>query len=101
MISQIENIQYNASSTITGAIKETARFKLHKEIGLEPHTFRRLFRKLCTFFQIKINGLPSDLFDLIPKSSHMYNTRSLKDAGTIYIRTDIFRVLFWTSAISK
>ena len=35
MISQIENIQYNASSTITGAIKETARFKLHKEIGLE------------------------------------------------------------------
>ena len=58
--------------------------KLYSEIGLEPQNFRRGFRKFCTFYKIKITGLPSYLFDLIPKSSHMYNTRSLEDvAGLI------------------
>ena len=57
--------------------------------------------KLCTFYKIKRTGLPSNLFDLIPKSSHMYNTRSLEDVATLYSRTDIFKFSFFPSTISK
>ena len=73
---QIESVQYNASLAITGAIKGTSRIKLYNETGLESLKFRRWFRKLCTFYKIKSTALPSYLFDLIPKSSHVFNTRS-------------------------
>ena len=94
---QIESVQYNASLVITGAIKRTS----NKDMGLESLKFRQWFRKLCTFYKIKSTGLPSYLFDLIPKSSHMYNTRSLEDAATLYSRTDIFKYLFFPSTISE
>ena len=74
---QIESVQYNASLAITGAIKGTSRLKLYNEIGLESLKFRRWFRKLCTFYKIKSTGLPSYLYDLILKSSHMYNILAL------------------------
>ena len=83
---QIESVQYNASLAITGAIKGTSRIKLYNETGLESLKFRRWFRKLCTFYKIKSTGLSSYLFDLIPKNSHMYNTHSLEDTATVYIR---------------
>ena len=95
---QIESVQYNASLAITGAIKGTSRLKLYNEIGLESLKFRRWFR--CTFYKIKSTGLPSYLFELIPKSSHMYNTRSLEDVATLYSRTDIFKYSFFPSTIS-
>ena len=98
---QIESVQYNASLAITGAIKGTSRLKLYNEIGLESLKFRRLFRKLCTFYKIKSSGLFSYLFDLIRKSSHMYKTRSLEDAATLYSRTDIFKFSFLLSTISE
>ena len=86
---------------ITGAIKGTSRLKLYNEISSESLKFRRWFRKLCTFYDININSLPSYLFDLIPKSSHMYNTPSLEDVATLYSRTGIFKYLFFLSTISK
>ena len=75
--------------------------KLYHEIGLESLKFRRWFRKLCTFFKIKSTSLPSYLFDLIPKSSHMYIIRLLDDVATLYSRTDIFKYLFFPSTISE
>ena len=75
--------------------------KLYHEIGLESLKFRRWFRKLCTFYKIKSTSLPSYLFDLIPKSSHMYNIRLLDDVATLYSRTDIFKYLFFPSTISE
>ena len=98
---QIESVQYNASLAITSAIKGTSRLKLYNEIGLESLKFRWWFRKLCTFFKIKRTGLPSYLYDLIPKSSHMHNTRSLEDVATLYSRTDIFKYSFFPSTISE
>ena len=98
---QIEIIQYNASLVITGAIKVTSRVKLYNKIGLESLKFRWWFRKLCTFYKIKRTGLPSYLYDLIPKSSHMYNTRSLEDVAALYSRTDIFKYSFFPSTISE
>ena len=62
--------------SITGAIRGTSRLNAYSEIGLESLKFRRWFKKLSTFYKTKSTGLPSYLFDLIPKSSHMYNTRS-------------------------
>ena len=59
------------------------------------------FRKLCTFNKIKSTGLPSYLYDLIPKSSHMYNTRSVEDVAMLYSRTDIFKYSFFLSTISE
>ena len=96
---QIENTKYNASLAITGAIKGISRLKLYNEIELESLKFRRWVR--CTFYKIKSTGLPSYLFELIPKSSHMYNTRSLEDVATLYSRTDIFKYSFFPSTISK
>ena len=94
----LENTKYNASLAITGAIKGISRLKLYNEIELESLKFRRWFR--CTFYKIKSTGLPSYLFELIPKSSHMNNTRSLEDVATLYSRTDIFKYSFFPSTIS-
>ena len=98
---QIESAQYNASLAIAGAIKGKPRLKLYNEIGLEPLKFRRWFRKLCTFYKIESTGSPSYLYDLIPKSSHMYNTRSVEDVAMLYSRTDIFKYSFFPSTISE
>ena len=98
---QIESVQCNASLAITGGIKGTSRLKLYNEIGLESLKFRRWFRKLCTFYKIKIAGLPSYLYDFIPKSSHMYNNRSVEDVAMLYSRTNIFKYSFFPSTISK
>ena len=92
---QIESAQYNASLAIAGAIKGKPRLKLYNEIGLEPLKFRRWFRKLCTFYKIESTGLPSYLYDLIAKSSHIYNTRSVEDLAMLYSRTDIFSIRFF------
>ena len=58
-------------------------------------------RHLCTFYKIKSTGLPLYLYDLIPKSSHMYSTRSLEDVVMLYNRTDIFKYLLFPSTISE
>ena len=88
---QIMTVQYIASLAITGAIKGTSRLKLYNEIGLESLKIRHWFRKFYAFYKIKSTGLSSYLFDLIPKSSHMNNTRSLEDVAALYSRTDIFK----------
>ena len=88
---QIMTVQYIASLAITGAIKGTSRLKLYNEIGLESLKIRQWFRKFYAFYKIKSTGLSSYLFDLIPKSSHMNNTRSLEDVAALYSRTDIFK----------
>ena len=39
------------------------------------------------------------MFDLIPKSSHMYNTHSFEDVATLYSWTDIFKYSLFLSTI--
>ena len=92
---QIMTVQYNASLAITDAIKGTSRLKLYNEIGWESVKIRQWFRKSYAFYKIKSTGLSSYLFDLIPKSSHMNNTRSLEDVATLYSRTNIFKYFFF------
>ena len=53
------------------------------------------------FYKIRSTGLPSCVYDFIPKSSHMYKTRSVEDVAMLYRRTDIFKYLFFQSTISE
>ena len=97
---KIEKIQYNAALATTGAIKETSHNKLYSELGFESLKFRCWFRKLCTFFKIKMTGKPEYLLDIIPKTNHLYNTQS-EDVIAFYSRTDVFKYFFFTSTISE
>ena len=91
----IERIQYNAVLVITGAIRGISQIKRYKELGLESLRFRRWFRRLCTFFKIKIHGKPKYLLNKIPSSQTHYNTRNTDQFETYYCRTDIFKNSFF------
>ena len=97
-IQKIERIQY-AALAITGSIKGTSQNKLYSKLGFEYLKFRRWFRKLCTFFKIKITAKPECLFDIIPKTNHLYNTCLSGDVTTVYNRTDVFKYSFSPSTI--
>ena len=43
----VESVHYNATLTVTGAIKGTAKEKLYNELGLEYLGDRRRIRRLC------------------------------------------------------
>ena len=90
--SKIEQIQYNAALAITGAIRGTSQTKLYNELGLESLKFRRL----CTFFKIKIYGKPEYLLNKIPSSQNHYNTRNADQCETYYYRTGISTLFFLT-----
>ena len=49
---RIELAQYNAASTITGAIRGTSKEKLYQELGFETRKDRRWFGRLCCFYKI-------------------------------------------------
>ena len=95
---KIERIRYNAVLAITGAIKGTSQNKLYSELGFESLKFRRWFRRQCTFLKIKTTGKPEYLFDIIPKTNHLYNT-CFSDVTTFYSRTDVFKYSFFPSTI--
>ena len=92
---KIERIQYNAALIITGAIKGTYQSRSYNELGLESLKFKRWFRKLCTFYKIKITGVPQYLFDFIPQTNHLNNTCAAEDNTTFYSRTDTFKYSFF------
>ena len=97
---KIETVQYSAALAITGAIKGTSQIKLYNELGLSLE-FRRWFRKLCLFYKIKKTGLPEYLFNMIPKSNHQYNTRSIEDVATFYCRADVIKYFYFPHTILK
>ena len=73
---KIEITQFNIALANTGAIIGTSQKKSYNKLGFESLKFIRWFRKFCTFHKIIIFGVPEYLFDLIPETSHIYNTRS-------------------------
>ena len=96
---KLESVQYNAALAITGAVRGTSRVKLYKELGLESLSFRRWFRRLCTFYKIKTLGMPSYLHSIIPNGGHIYNTRAIETVETFYCRTNIFKYSFFPYTI--
>ena len=97
----IESFQYNAALAITGAIRGTSQDKLYNELGIESLRDRRWFRRLCTFYRIKISERPSYLFDCIPKNSSKYNTRNNDTAFGIFCRTESYKNSFFPYTIDE
>ena len=65
MDSKLESVQYSAVLAITGTIKGTSKLKLCKEL-------KKTFWCLYPFYEIMSTDLPTDLFNLIPKSTKRY-----------------------------
>ena len=91
----IERVQYNAALAITGAILGTSQQKIYNELAFESLRFRRWFRRLCVFYEIKIIQLPSYLSELVPKSDHNCSTRNFNHIDPYYCRTYIFKYSFF------
>ena len=77
--SKLESIKYNATLAITGVMKS-----------------RRTLRRLCPFHKIVSAYLPTYLFNLIPQSTHAYQTRTSSNIPTYHCRTDTFKQFFFT-----
>ena len=88
----MESIQYNACLAITGAIRDTSREKIYKELGLESLQLRRWYRKLCLFYKVFNNEDPKYLFHLIP-------VRCTCNIPLIKIKHNCFKNSFFPSAI--
>ena len=56
---RLESIQYNAALAITGTIRGSFREKLYQKLGFASLQQRRWYRKLCLFYKIIKNQLPS------------------------------------------
>ena len=82
---KIKSVQYKAALAITEAIQSTSREKSYKELGFETLKPRRWLKKLCCFYKIKNNGIPSYLAELIPES-HLHTTRNNKKCYNISLQ---------------
>ena len=55
--SKIERVQYNASLTITGAIRGTSQEKLYQELGLESlRSRKKMVKAMVLFLQVNYNS---------------------------------------------
>ena len=86
---KLENFQYNASLSITGAVRGTSKEKLYQELGFESLQHRRWFRKLCTFYKIFKNQSPRYLYELLPIKTTPHNTRSSINLPLFHIRHNL------------
>ena len=98
---KIESVQYNAPLAITGAIQGTCTEKLYKELGLETLKSRRWLKKLCCFYKVKNNRIPSYVTELIPFESLLYNTWNTRNITTYSCRTDAFKYSFFPWTINE
>ena len=97
----LKSIWYNSCLAITGAIRGTSTEKINQELGLESLKSRRWFRKLCHFYKILNEKLPSYLFNLIPKFNRVHNTRLSYNIPPIKVEHDYIKNSFFTSALSE
>ena len=63
--------------------RRTSYQKLNQELSLKTLQSRRCFRKLCLFYKIVNNQSPSYLFDYIPSTDRIYNTRNAANVPRI------------------
>ena len=68
---------------------------------MESLSFRRDFRRFCTFYKIKTEGAPEYLYKLIPVQNNTYDTRSTLSVGINYCRTNSFKYSFFPNTIRE
>ena len=88
---KLASIQYSACLAITGTIRGTSYEKLNQEVGLETLQSRQWFRKLCLFYKIANNQSPFYLFDFIPSTDRIYNTRNAANVPMIKSKHAFFK----------
>ena len=103
MINQLMNVYVNKLRVfnIMLPLQSLVLLKEYLDIIYTMKPGGSLWKGLWKSYKIRSIGLPSYVFDLIPKSSHMYNTRSLQNVATLYRRTDIFKYSFFPSTVSE
>ena len=94
---KLESLQYNACLAIRGTSSE----QLYQELRLESLKLRGWFRKLCHFYKILYEKLPSYLFDLILGLNRVHKTRHSNSISAIYVRHDHFKNSFFPSTTSE
>ena len=65
-------------------MKGAYQSRLYNELGLESLKFKH-------FLKIKTASVPQYLSDLIPKTSHLYNTCAVEYVTTFHSRTEAFK----------
>ena len=96
---KLESVQCSACLAITGTIRGTSYEKLNQELDLETLQSRRWSRKLCLFYKIVNNQSPSYLFDYIPSTDRIYNTRNAADVPWIKSKHNFFKNSYIPSTI--
>ena len=99
-IDKIEQLQYKACLTTTGAIQRTSRECLCSVLGLENLSSRRWGRKLFAIYKLLSTQCPKYLFDIIPFSVSFYDTRK-KQRPFFNCRTDCFKYSFSPNSFSE
>ena len=74
---------------------------MYKELDLETLKSRRWLTKLCCFYKIKNNEIPSYLAKLVPSESNLHNTRNTRNITTYSCRTDAFKYSFFPWTINE
>ena len=105
---KLESIQYAACLAITGTIRgasyeKTIRGasyeKLNQELSLETLQSSRWFKKLCLFYKIVNDQLPSYLFNYIPSTDSIYNTMNAGHFPRIKSKHTFFKNSYIPSTI--
>ena len=65
-------------------MKGAYQSRLYNELGLESLKFKR-------FLKIETVSVPQYLSDLIPKTSHLYDTRAAEYVATFHNKTEAFK----------
>ena len=96
---KLESIQYNASLTLTGAIRSSSREKLYQELGLESLQLRRWLGKLCCFSKIYNKQAPGYLTELMTTRNEEHQTRHVANVPSLSFKYNFFKNIFFPSTI--
>ena len=100
----LENIQYQSSIIVTGALKGTSKHCLLDELGWEDLKMRRLVHKLIIFYKIVNDHTPPPLKSFLPKKISeisKFPLRNKDNFDSIPTKTERYKTSFFPSAISK
>ena len=99
---QIENIQYQAALSITGAWQGTNRSKLYEELGWESLSDRRWCRQLLQLYKIINNKTPIYLKEkLPPQRITLYSRTFVNMFFEIRCKSQRYKNSFFPSAIKS
>ena len=100
LMDQIESIQYQAALAVTGTWKGTSLNKIYDELGWEPLTDRRWFRRLAQFFKIYNGYTPDYLKYCLPAHrTNLQCTRSVNEFREMRCRTTSYMKSFFSHSV--